>query len=202
MSAQQPIGRILLKTYLNEDGTVQHGIRLAFPKLFKAEQVNGQGDPKFGASLIISPDHPQLADLRKIQAAVAKDKWKDKAPAILKVLDKQDRLAVHDGDMKAQYDGFSGNFYLSANAQESAPPTVIDRDRSALTERSGKPYAGCYVNASVEIWAQDNKFGQRVNTTLRGIQFLKDGDSFSAGRPADADEFEAVTEGAGAEDFA
>ena len=201
-TTNQPIGRILLKTYLNEDGSVKHGVRLAFPKLFRAEQVNGQGDPKFGASLIIDLAHPQLADLQKAQEAVAKEKWKEKAASVLKVLEKQDRLAIHDGDMKAQYDGFPGNFYLSANAQESAPPTVVDRDRSELTERSGRPYAGCYVNASLEIWAQDNKFGQRVNTTLRGIQFYKDGDSFSAGRPADANEFEDATEGSDAEDFA
>lgn len=191
MATNQPIGRIMLKD-----------VRLAFPKLFKAEQVNGQGDPKFGATLILGPDHPQLDELRKIQDAVAKDKWKDKAAGIVKVLDKQDRLAVHDGDIKSQYDGFPGHFYLSANAQESAKPTVVDQARNPLAENSGKPYAGCYVNASIEIWAQDNKFGQRINTTLRGIQFLRDGDAFSAGRPADADEFEEVTDGAGADDFA
>lgn len=187
----QPIGRIMLKD-----------VRLAFPKLFRAEQVNGQGDPKFGATLIIAPDHPQLEDLRKIQDAVAKDKWKEKAAAIVKTLDKQDRLAVHDGDIKSQYDGFPGNFYVSANAQESAKPTVVDQARNPLAENSGKPYAGCFVNASIEIWAQDNKFGQRVNCTLRGVQFLRDGDAFSAGRPADADEFEEVTNGADASDFA
>lgn len=191
MSANQPIGRIMLKD-----------VRLAFPKLFRAEQVNGQGDPKFGATLIIAPDHPQLEELRKIQDAVAKDKWKEKAAGIVKALDKQDRLAVHDGDIKSQYDGFPGNFYVSANAQESAPPTVVDQARNPLKENSGKPYAGCFVNASIEIWAQDNKFGQRVNTTLRGVQFLRDGDAFSAGRPADADEFEEVTNGADASDFA
>lgn len=202
MTTNQPIGRIMLKTYLNPDGTVKHGVRLAFPKLWKAEQVQGQGDPKFGSSLIIGPDHPQIEELRKIEQAVAKDKWKDKAPGVLKVLDKQDRMALHDGDLKSQYDGYPGNFYLSANANESAPPTVVDQARNPLGPNSGKPYAGCYVNASIELWAQDNKFGQRVNTTLRGVQFVADGDSFSAGRPADADEFEEVTEGADANDFA
>lgn len=197
-----PLGRIMLKTIMNPDGTVKHGVRLAFPKLFRAEQVQGQGDPKFGASLIIGPDHPQIEEIRRIEQAVAKDKWKDKAPSIVKVLEKQDRMALHDGDIKAQYDGYPGNFYLSANAQENAKPTVVDQARNPLSENSGKPYAGCYVNASLELWAQDNKFGQRVNCTLRGIQYVTDGDSFSAGRPADADEFEEVTAGADAEDFA
>ena len=91
---------------------------------------------------------------------------------------------------------------MAAASQENAPPTVIDRDRSPLSRTSGRPYAGCYVNASLEFWAQDNQWGKRINCTLRGVQFYRDGDSFSAGRPADSDEFEDVTEGAGADDFA
>ena len=111
-------------------------------------------------------------------------------------------VALHDGDEKAQYDGFAGNFFVTASAQETAAPTVIDRDRSPLTQRSGRPYPGCYVNASLEFWAQDNAYGKRINAQLRGVQFLRDGDSFSAGRPASSDEFEDVSEGADAEDFA
>lgn len=202
MAQTQPIGRILLRTFLNPDGTVKYGVRLAFANLFTAEQVQGQGDPKFGAMLIIPPDHPQFKEIEAAQVTVANAKWGAKAAGIVKGLEKQDRLALHDGDTKSKYDGVPGNFFISAGAQESAPPTVIDRDRSPLTKTSGRPYSGCYVNASIELWAQDNKFGQRVNAQLRGIQFVVDGDSFSAGRPADADEFEEVTEGAGADDFA
>ena len=192
MSApQQPIGRILLKN-----------VRLAFPNLFEPTTVAGEGKPRYSATLIIPADHPQLAEIRAKQDAVANTKWGQKAAAVVKGLDKQDRLALHDGDTKVKYDGFPGNFFISAAAQENAAPTVIDRDRSPLSARSGRPYAGCFVNASLEFWPQDNNYGQRINAQLRGIQFYADGDSFSAGRPADADEFEEVTEGAGADDFA
>jgi hypothetical protein len=34
------------------------------------------------------------------------------------------------------------------------------------------------------------------------VQFLRDGDAFAAGRPADSDEFDEVTEGADAAEFA
>lgn len=186
-----PIGRMLLKD-----------ARLAFPKLFEAEQVNGQGDPKFGCSLIIAPDHPQIAEINAKMDAVGKAKWGAKWPTVKKAMEKQDRLALHDGDIKSKYDGYAGNLYISATAQESSPPTVVDRDRSPLSKTSGRPYAGCYVNASLEFWAQDNQFGQRVNAQLRGVQFLRDGDAFAAGRPADADEFDDVAEGAEGEDFA
>jgi hypothetical protein len=190
-TSNTPIGRILLRD-----------VRLAFPNLFEPTTVAGEGKPRYSATLIIPADHPQLDDIRAAQLAVATGKWAAKAAAIVKGLDKQDKLALHDGDTKSKYDGFPGNFFISAASQENATPTVIDRDRSPLSARSGRPYAGCFVNASIDLWAQDNSYGQRINAQLRGIQFLRDGDSFSAGRPADADEFDEVTEGADADEFA
>lgn len=190
-TTNQPLGRILLKD-----------VRLAFPNLFEPTTVAGEGKPRYSATLLFPVDHPQLADIKTKIDVLAKDKWREKAAGILAGLYKTGKVALHDGDEKAQYDGFSGNMFVAAASQENAPPTVIDQARNALTAKSGKPYAGCYVNASLEFWVQDNQWGKRVNCTLRGVQFLRDGDSFSAGRPADADEFEEVTEGAGADDFA
>jgi len=43
----------------------------------------------------------------------------------------------------------------------------------------------------VDIWPQDNKWGQRVNCTLRGVMFANDGENFGGGTPASADEFAA-----------
>ena len=191
MSNPQPTGRVMLKN-----------VRLAFPNLFEPTTVGGEGEPRYNAMLILPPDHPQLPEIKSKMLAVAKDKWKDKAPAIYTSLEKTDKLALHDGDTKAQYDGCAGNFFISAAAQQSARPTVINTDRTPLTERDGKVYAGCYVNVSLDFWPQDNKYGKRVNAQLRGVQFARDGDSFAAGRPADSDEFDEVTEGADASDFA
>ncbi len=191
MSTNQPAGRILLKN-----------VRLAFPNLWEPNTVNGEGKPRYSASLLMGQDHPQVEEIKRKIEALAKDKWRDKAASILAGLYKTDKVALHDGDTKSQYDGFSGNMFVASAAQENAPPTVIDRDRSPLSQRSGRPYPGCYVNASLEFWAQDNGYGKRINCTLRGIQFYADGDSFSAGRPADSDEFDDVSAGADAEDFA
>jgi hypothetical protein len=191
MSTNQPTGRILLKD-----------VRLAFPNLWEPNTVNGEGKPRYSASLLMGQDHAQVEEIKRKIETIAKDKWRDKAASILAGLYKTDKVALHDGDTKAQYDGFSGNMFVASAAQENAPPTVIDRDRSPLSQRSGRPYPGCYVNASLEFWAQDNGYGKRINCTLRGIQFYADGDSFSAGRPADSDEFDDVSAGADAEDFA
>jgi hypothetical protein len=86
------------------------------------------------------------------------------------------------------YEGFEGTFHL--NASNKVRPTVIDRNKAQLTQADGRPYGGCYVNMLVEIWAQDNNFGKRVNASLKGVQFVKDGDAFAGGTVASPDDFE------------
>ncbi|BBW77832.1 ssDNA-binding protein [Klebsiella michiganensis] len=75
-------------------------------------------------------------------------------------LEKKLNLCLYNGDEKAEYDSFPGNFFL--NATNKARPTVIERDRTALVKANGRQYVGCYVNTVVAIWAQDNNFGKRI----------------------------------------
>lgn len=179
-------------------------VRLAFPSLFEPKAMDADSKPRYGASFILPKDHPQVKEVEAAIDSVAKDKWGPKAAATLKSLRTGDKVCLHDGDTKAQYDGFEDNLFISAASPGDGPaPTVVDRDRTRLEPRDGKPYAGCYVNAVIDIWAQDNNFGKRVNASLSGVQFYKDGDAFGGGRPADPDEFEALDEeGADASDFA
>lgn len=165
-----------------------NNVRLAFPVLFEAKTVNGEGKPAFSACFLLDPADPQVKAINQAIEHVARDKWGAKADAILKQMRAQDKVALHDGDLKSNYDGFPGNLYLSARS--ATRPLVIDGDKSPLVEADGKPYAGCYVNASVELWAQDNNYGKRVNASLRGVQFFRDGDAFAGGEPASADEFD------------
>jgi hypothetical protein len=119
---------------------------------------------------------------------VAEEQWGQKAKAILAQLRGQDKTCLHNGDLKAQYDGYAGMWYVSARS--ASKPLVIDRDKKILEEKDGRPYGGCYVNMSIDIWAQDNQYGKRINATLRGVQFVQDGDAFSGGPPATPEEFE------------
>lgn len=175
-------------------------VRLAFPNLFEAKTVGGQGEPRFSAAFAIVPGSENAKALAAAVEAVAKEKWKDKAPGILKELRSKGRVAYRteplskDGEV---YDGFEDMHSL--NASNKARPLVIDRDKSPLTAQDGKPYAGCYVNVSIDVWAQDNDFGKRVNATLSGLQFAKDGDAFGGGAPASADDFDSIEEGADAD---
>lgn len=167
-------------------------VRLAFPTIWEAKTVNGEGEPAFSASFLMAPDHPDVAKIREASDKVGAEKWGAKWPALKKELTAKDRMPLHDGDTKSSYAGFEGNLYVSS--RNKTRPLVIDRDKSPLTVADGRPYGGCYVNASIELWCQDNNFGKRINASLRGIQFLRDGEAFSGGGVADADEFDSESE--------
>lgn len=176
-----------------------NNVRLAFPQLFEAKTVNGEGKPAFSASFLLDPSDPQVKELNKAIEQVARDKWGAKADAIIKQMRATDKVCLHDGDLKSNYDGFPGNLYVSSRSQTR--PLIIDKDKTPLAEADGRPYAGCYVNASIELWAQDNNYGKRVNASLRGVQFHRDGDAFAGGGAASEDEFDDISEGAEAGDL-
>ncbi|MCR5894486.1 MULTISPECIES: ssDNA-binding protein [Burkholderia] len=177
--------------------------RLAFPDLFTPTQVNGQGPFAFRAAFLMDEDAPvylkqndgswKQTTMAKAIEDVTVEKWKNKATAIVNsIKGNPQQCCWYDGNIKS-YDGYEGNFVLSASRpQEKGRPLVLDADTTPLTEQDGKPYAGCYVDATVELWPQDNKHGKGLRSTLRGVQFVKNGDAFSAGTPVDADEFEAA----------
>lgn len=170
--------------------------RIAFAQLFTAKQVNGEGEPAYSASLIIPKTALIIKVINATMDAVAKEKWADKAPAVMKLLRQSDKVFLHDGDLKPDYEGFPGNFFISA--RNKSRPVVKDRNATPLTAADGKPYSGCFVGAILDIWCQENKYGRRVNATLQGVQFVRDGDAFSGAPPLAEDAFEDLGEGADA----
>ncbi len=144
-------------------------VRLSFPSLFHKASFDGN-EGKFESTLLIDKSDKKTKDV--IDAAIAE------AIAEAKVKVPSDKRCLKDGD-ESDYDGYEGHW--SFKAASSKRPTVIDRDKTPIIEADEKVYAGCYVNAVVDIWIQNNKFGKRVNANLYGIQFVKDGEPFGLG---------------------
>jgi len=174
-------------------------VRLAFPVLFEARTVNGEGKPAFSASFLLDPADPQVKALNQAIEQVAKDKWGARAGDILKQMRAQDKVALHDGDLKANYDGFPGNLYVSARSATGRSSSTRTRARSP--SRTASPTPAASSNASIELWPQDNNYGKRVNASLRGVQFFRDGDSFAGGGAASEDEFDDISSGATDDDL-
>lgn len=157
-----------------------NNVRLSYPSLHKKTAFDDKTTPKFSAMFIIDKDNPDLPELKKAMKKAMMGKWGEKPKGL--------KLCLRDGSEK-EGDGF-GEGVVFFNASSEKRPGVYDSDRSVLTADDGRPYAGCYVNARVSFWAQDNQYGKRINAELNGVQFFKDGEQFGGGgAPAQADDF-------------
>lgn len=174
-------------------------VRLAFPHIFapkiQTDEKTGKVSKTYKAAYPIEPGSKNHTIIKEAMQTAAKEKWKDKAPAIFKKL-KEDRKVCFEerapsNDEGEVYGGFEDMFVLNSSRNASRrPPTVVDRDRTPLTEEDGKPYGGCYVNAIIDIWAYEGPYGKRVSCELLGVQFVKDGEAFGGGAAASADDFD------------
>ena len=157
-------------------------VRICFPSLFHTASFGGEDTGKYEATFILDKkEHTGI--IKEIEAAMkelTKEKFKGKLPPA-------DKLSIKDGD-DTERPEFEGAFTVKASTKKR--PLAVDRDKRPLTEDDGTIYAGCYVNAIISLWAQDNKYGKRVNAQLDGIQFCNNGEPLGAGG-IDVDEFDA-----------
>lgn len=161
--------------------------RLSFPDLFEPRPFKPGDTPKYKATFLVPKGSQQEKAIEEAILAVAKEKWpKDHLKVLNSIRGNANKFCFQDGDNKS-HDGYEGMMAFSAN--NKARPGVFDRDKSPLTKDDGRPYAGCYVNGVVEIFAYDNS-GNGISASLSGVQFVKDGPAFSGGRPATADDFD------------
>lgn len=164
-------------------------VRLSFPSIFRKSTYDGDEGKYEATFLIPKSDKRTKAMIDKAIEAKIKEA-KVKVPS--------DKRCLRDGD-DVEYDGYADCWSIKAASNKR--PTVINRDRSPITEDDEIIYAGCYVNAIVDIWIQNNKFGKRANCNLYGIQFVKDGDSFESGSVDVTDEFDELEDDDFEEDF-
>ena len=162
-------------------------IRISFPDLFTARAQAEGSEPKFACTFLVEPGSAQETAINNEILRVVESKWPGKGAQIIKQISGNNmRFCFRPADEK-DYQGFEGMRFFKASSK--VRPTIIDRDRSPLTQEDGKPYAGCYVNAIVDFYAYDNN-GKGVGCALKGIQFFKDGDAFAGGGVARPDDFE------------
>lgn len=179
-------------------------VRLSYPDLHKPGKPLNDGDtPKYGAQFIFDTDSSAAADAKAALTAAAKETFGDNWQAIVgamekskKCLRKGDDNLTKDGAIR---DGYGGKLYLVA--RNKAKPLLIGGRKDAngqfptLTEESGKPYGGCYVNVKVDIKAMKAKdrIPNQVYATLLTVQFVSDGEAFGAA-PATAEGFDDVAD--------
>ena len=165
-------------------------VRIAFPVFFTATQYEGKGPFTYSCTGLMAPESEAAKLMDKTIKDVAKAAWADDAGKVLKTITgNNQKICYYPGELK-DYDGFAGMMALSCKRpKEAGHPKVIDQKKNELASEDGKPYGGCYVNLKVDIWAQDNKFGKGIRATLVAVQFVADGDAFTATGPSNTEGF-------------
>lgn len=174
--------------------------RLAFAKVNQPESFKGQGKPRYSASLIMDTDGKSHKKVKAAMKDAAGQKWgESKADKMVKALVKGNKVCLIEGDSKPDVDGYEGMMVVNAASPQNAPPTLVKSENGMNikldNESQSTIYSGCWVNMLIDVWAQDNDFGKRLNASLAGIQFVKDGEAFAGGRPASEDDFDVIDSG-------
>lgn len=145
-------------------------VRLSFPSLFKHAEFGGADTGKFAAEFLLDKkeDAAQIKAFGEAMKAVAKEKWPNGVGG--QPLPPKDKLCIKNGAEKER-EGMENMYIVKASNEDN--PSVVDQARNPITDER-KVYAGCRVNGVVDLWAQDNKFGKRINARLMGVQFVKD----------------------------
>lgn len=157
-------------------------VRLSFPNLDHREIYAGK-EGKYGASFLIKKDDKE--NMAKINKAI-----KDLKDSFAKVHIAKDKICIRDGD-DLKYEGCAGNYVIKAT--NITKPRLVNSTKKEITEE-GIFYSGCYVNAIIDLWLQNNQFGTRINANLHGVQFWEDGEPLTVQHKADIDEFDEYKE--------
>jgi hypothetical protein len=179
------------------------GVRLSYPNLFKpavpktSDGKPGTGEPKFSATFIMDKVRDK-AQIDAIKAAmgemltefnVVDGKVQPLAP---------DKYCLRGGEYKPGKAGYGPDVvFITSSNTANRPPVIVDERLQPMAETDKRLFAGCYVNATIRLWFQNNANGKRINGSLEGVQYVRPGEPFGEAQLEAEDMFEAE-EGAAA----
>lgn len=130
---------------------------ISYPNVFVPKQINGRGDPKFSATLILDPATDWAAAQACVQEAIAA-KFPQGAPANL-------RMPFQPADE----DGFPGQWKIHAYGDRQ--PQVVDQRVQPVMDQN-QLFAGCKVNMYVRFYGYDASGNRGVGVGLNAVQIL------------------------------
>ncbi|MCW3699246.1 ssDNA-binding protein [Burkholderia cenocepacia] len=184
-------------------------VRIAFIQNLRtaAEYEPGDGKFRYSATFLIPKGSAHDKAIEEAIKAVAVEGWAKKADAMLEsIRGNANKFCYQNGDLK-DHDGFEDHMFIAAHRRRddgrpllldnvadpetNKPARLVDVNGDWLPGKEGRIYAGCYVNATIDIYAQ-TKTNPGIRCGLMGVQFHAPGDSFSGASRANEDDFEAA----------
>ena len=147
-------------------------VKLLYPSLVNKATFSGISTDKYQASFLL--DETQHKD---VIVALRKEIAQEIGKSGLKI--PKDKYCVKHGS------DFEDDFYnnqLIVRSSNRNEILLIDRQKEPIVDKSIF-YSGCIVTAVIDIWIQNNQYGKRVNSTVRLIQFVQDGEKLDLAEP-------------------
>ena len=171
-------------------------VRLSFPHIAEPQKQQGPKGERisYNAEFILTRDNPGWAAFHKVVNEMAIAKWGTNAAAVLQMCQGDRKKRCYgageekiNGKTFQPYDGYAGMLYISGG--RNTMPQIIDPSGAAVDPANTmacqalarKMYGGCYVNAAVKPWLQENEHGRAVRCDLVAVQFFADGTPFGEG---------------------
>jgi len=185
--------------------------RLSFPHIIEPQKMMteaGKERISYNCELILTPNDPGFAAFMAKVQEMAVAKWKEHAAQVLHIINADRKLRCYgNGNEKVNkntflpYDGYANMVYITAG--RDTPPQIIQADGKPVEPTNTLQYqaltrgmyGGCYVNAAVKPWCQENRYGRGIRCDLIAVQFARDGEPFGEGAVDASPMFGAVAPG-------
>jgi len=189
---------------LSENEIRVDNVRVAFPKWAPEAFLGGKDPTEYvSAAFLLPKDHPQLPALEKLQLNCAIAKWgPKKGPVALAAAKAIGKVFLHDGDTKADTDGFEDNMFISARTKSDRQVQFRDGMRNIISVEEAQKmiYGGCYANVVISAYAY-SKGNNGIGAGIKAVQFRAKGDAFVGGPPPEDDDFDEIAMPEGDDDL-
>lgn len=162
-------------------------VRFSFCHIFKPQEPQGGGDPKYSVTLLIPKS--DTATLGKIKEAMAEARENFCKRNGANALPAKFNHTLHDGDgVRPGGDPFGpeceGCYVITVSSKQK--PVIVDNIRNPITDPA-EVYSGCYGRASINFYGYNTAGKKGVSAGLLSVQKLHDGEPF--GTVGSADDF-------------
>lgn len=177
-----------------------NNVRLSYPSVFHKKIWNNNNDPKFEATFILD----------KIIHAKEIEEIKKEIKNLLDVnnltITNPMTHCFRDGDFvmpgKEAVPEYKNSFTLKTTSEKRV--SIVNKDKTPITEDDGLIYGGCFVNAYVYLYPYNNTKANAkgVSASFLGIQLVSKGEPFAEMVTIDPEHaFDTIDDGQDDDDF-
>lgn len=169
---------------------ITNKVRLSYANIWEPKSIK-DSEPKYSCSLLIPKSDTETVNCIKQAIQNAYENGKNvlagsgKTAPALKLI----KTPLRDGDEERPDDEtYKGMYFINATSKNK--PGIVDRSMEKIEDPT-EVYSGCYVRASINMYAFSVSGNRGIACGLNNLQKVSDGDSLM-GRTSAANDFDAL----------